>query len=69
MLFRLLYGLCSALLITGASAVQLQRLDPLENEPHGFVVARADDYSWLNLLSAESFGWAGMAARRVELPK
>ena len=58
-LSKLLSGLCSALLITGGLAVQLQPLDLLENDPR-HVVARANDYSRLDLLSAESFLWGGM---------
>lgn len=60
-LLRLLNGLCSALLITSGLAVQLQPLDILENDPH-HVVARANDYSRLDLLSAESFLWGGMSS-------
>jgi hypothetical protein len=57
-LFRLVYGLCSALLIKSSLAVQLQPIDLLEHEAE-HVVARGNDYSKLDLLSAETFLWGG----------
>lgn len=65
-LSKLLTGLCSALLITSGLAVQLQPLGLLENDPHN-VVARANDYSRLDLLSAESFLWGGMFSSIAQL--
>lgn len=54
----LAYGLASALLSQVGCATQLEPIDILGNAP-GQVVARDNDYTKLDLLSAETFLWGG----------
>lgn len=54
----LAYGLASALLSQVGSATQLEPIDILGNAP-GHVVARDNDYTKMDLLSAETFLWGG----------